>query len=191
MQVIATRDDVHPSDDPQPFNFEIADDAAPEEVLRRAADRTWLPSIRGDRATWSIVSNEVLAVLAYQWSDLKLMPQLAERMRRADRSPGLLRLHFNYHRQLDPDLVHEVLWGMQLRSSGMRPGEEAMPHVNLRVVITGAVLIGLAALFFLGMLTTAPKSNDLASMMRTVGQVAGAVGGLGFVMLIFGVIKGR
>jgi hypothetical protein len=81
MQVIATRDDVHPSDDPQPFNFEIADDAAPEEVLRRAADRTWLPSIRGDRATWSIVSNEVLAVLAYQWSDLKLMPQLAERMR--------------------------------------------------------------------------------------------------------------
>jgi hypothetical protein len=189
MQVVATREDVHPSDDPEPFTFTIADDAAPEEVLRRAADRTWLPSIRGDRATWSIVSNDVLAVLAYQWPDLKFMPHLDERMRTADRRAGALRLHFNYHRQLDPDLVYQVFWGMRLQSSCARLGEKNMRRINARVVIAGAVLLGLAALFFFGMLTIAPKSNDPAAMMRTVGQVAGAVGGLGIVMIVFGLIR--
>lgn len=181
MQVIATRADVHPSDDPEPFTFAVADDAAPEDVLRRAADRTWLPSIHGDRATWSIVSNDVLAVLAYQWPDLKFMPHLEERMRTADRRAGTLRLHFNYHRQLDPDLVHQVFWGMRL-------GERNMRRKNTRVIIVGAALLGLAALFFFGMLTIAPKSNDPATMMRTVGQVAGVAGSLGIVMIIFGLI---
>ena len=64
-----------------------------------------------------------------------------------------------------------------------------MRRMNARVVIVGATLLGLAALFFFGMLTVAPKSNDPAAMMRTVGQVAGAVGGVGVVMVIFGLIK--
>jgi hypothetical protein len=64
-----------------------------------------------------------------------------------------------------------------------------MRHINARVVMTGAVLLGLAVLFFLGMLTIAPKSNDPAEMMRTVGQVAGVVGALGVVMIIFGLIR--
>jgi hypothetical protein len=191
MQVVATREDVHPSDDPEPFTFAIADDAAPEDVLRRAADRTWLPAIHGERATWSIVSNSVLAVLAYQWPDLKFMPHLEERMRTADRNPGTLRLHFNYHRQLDPDFVHQVFWGMRLQSSGTRLGEKNMRRINARVVIVGAVLMGLAALFFFGMLTIAPKSNDPVAMMRTVGQVAGAVGSLGIAMIIYGLVKKR
>jgi hypothetical protein len=189
MQVVATREDVHPSDDPDPLTFAVADDAAPEDVLRRAADRTWLPSIRGDRATWSVVSNDVLAILAYQWPDLKFMPHLEERMRAADRRAGTLRLHFNYHRQLDPDLVYQVFWGMRLRSPGTRQEENNMPRINARVVIVGAVLMVLAALFFFGMLTVAPKSNDPAAMMRTVGQVSGVVGSLGIVMIIFGLIR--
>ena len=64
-----------------------------------------------------------------------------------------------------------------------------MRQINARVVMTGAVLLGLAVLFFLGMLTIAPKSNDPAEMMRTVGQVAGVVGALGVVMIIFGLIR--
>ena len=64
-----------------------------------------------------------------------------------------------------------------------------MRRMNARVVIVGATLLGLAALFFFGMLRVAPKSNDPAAMMRTVGQVAGAVGGVGVVMVIFGLIK--
>jgi hypothetical protein len=116
MHVVATRDAVHASDEPEPFGFTVADDAAPSDVLQRAADRTWLPSIAGGRATWSIVSNDVLAVLAYEWPDLHLMPLLDERMRGADRHGGVLRLYFNYHAQIDPELVCRVLWDMRLRA---------------------------------------------------------------------------
>ena len=63
-----------------------------------------------------------------------------------------------------------------------------MRRKNIRVVVTGTVLIVLAAGFFLFMLTVAAKSNDPAEMMRTVGMVSGAVGGLAIVMIIAGLI---
>jgi hypothetical protein len=61
--------------------------------------------------------------------------------------------------------------------------------VNLRVVITGALMIVLAVAFFFGMGTAAPKSNDPAAMMQTVGTVSGAVGGIGLVMILFGTLR--
>lgn len=64
-----------------------------------------------------------------------------------------------------------------------------MRQMNTRVVVTGAVLIGLALLFFLGMLAIAPKSTDPVELMRVVGQVVGVVGALGVVMIIFGLIR--
>jgi ABC-type transporter Mla subunit MlaD len=60
---------------------------------------------------------------------------------------------------------------------------------NNRVLVVGLALIVLAAAFFLYfMVVMAAKSNDPATMMTTVGQAAGAVGGIGFVMVIFGMI---
>jgi hypothetical protein len=61
--------------------------------------------------------------------------------------------------------------------------------MNLRVVVTGAVLIVAAVAFFFGMTTTAPKSNDPAALMQTVGTVSGVVGALGLVMVLFGALK--
>jgi hypothetical protein len=62
--------------------------------------------------------------------------------------------------------------------------------MNKRVVVTGAVLIGLAAAFFLwSLLMLAPKSNDPAGLMRTVGQVCGAVGGIAIVMVLVGLVR--
>jgi hypothetical protein len=55
-------------------------------------------------------------------------------------------------------------------------------------VITGFVLIILALLFFVFMLSVAAKSNDPASLMQTVGTVAGVVGGISLVMIIIGLI---
>jgi len=116
MKVIATRDDVHASDEPDELSFEIGDGIAPEAILRRAADRGWLPSIQGGRATWSITSNDVLAVYAAEWPDLKFMPFLDRRMAGADRRSGALRLHFNYHAQIDPEIAYRLFWGLRLRS---------------------------------------------------------------------------
>jgi hypothetical protein len=64
-------------------------------------------------------------------------------------------------------------------------------RTNWRIVIVGFILIVAAACFFLGMETMAPKSNDPVEMMRTVGQAAGAAGGIGLVMIAFGLIGRR
>jgi hypothetical protein len=61
--------------------------------------------------------------------------------------------------------------------------------VNVRVMATGALMIVLAVAFFLYMMTIAPRSNDPAGMMQTVGGVSGAVGAIGIVMLIFGALR--
>jgi hypothetical protein len=59
---------------------------------------------------------------------------------------------------------------------------------NMRFVWTGLGLIVLAGLFFLGMTTLIPKSNDPAGMMREVGQVSGVGVGIGLVLAVFGLI---
>jgi hypothetical protein len=62
--------------------------------------------------------------------------------------------------------------------------------MNLRVVLTGVLMIVMALAFFFGMeVALAPKSNDPAAMMQTVGTVSGAVGGIGLVMVVFGALR--
>jgi hypothetical protein len=63
-----------------------------------------------------------------------------------------------------------------------------MRQTNWRLVITGAVLIVLAAGFFLYMMGMAASSNDPKALMQTVGQVSGVVGGLSLVMVVVGLI---
>lgn len=116
MKVIATRDDVHAGDGPMPLVFDVAHDAAPEAILRRAADRTWLPSFASGHGTWSIASNEILAVLDTGSPDMRFLPFLAERMARADYRADGLHLHFNHHPGFDPELVYRLLWSLRLRA---------------------------------------------------------------------------
>jgi hypothetical protein len=63
--------------------------------------------------------------------------------------------------------------------------------MNKRVVATGAAMIVLAIGFFLYMLTFAPRSNDPATMMQTVGEVSGAIGAIGLVMIVAGALRRR
>jgi len=63
-----------------------------------------------------------------------------------------------------------------------------MRQKNWRLVIVGAVLIVLAAGFFLYMMGMAPKSNDPKTLMETVGTVSGGVIGLALVMIAMGLI---
>ncbi len=59
---------------------------------------------------------------------------------------------------------------------------------NWRLVISGFIFGVLALGFFLFMTTIASSSNDPAAFMQTVGQVAGVVGGISLVMIVFGLI---
>ena len=66
--------------------------------------------------------------------------------------------------------------------------EGNMRQKNWRVAIVGIVLLVAAPAFFFFFLSMAPKSNDPAALMQTVGQVSGVVGAIGLVMLLFGLI---
>jgi hypothetical protein len=116
MKVVATRHDAHPGDDPVPLEFTVAEDAPPQDVIRRAAEPGWLPSIAGGKATWSVVSDGPLAVVAQQWSEPRYLPFIGERWLNAPRRDGALRLHFNYHAQSVPEDVYRMLWGMKFRA---------------------------------------------------------------------------
>jgi hypothetical protein len=62
--------------------------------------------------------------------------------------------------------------------------------MNVRVIVTGVVMIVAALGFFFYMgATLAPKSTDPAAMMQTVGEVSGVVGAIGLVMIVFGIFK--
>ena len=67
-------------------------------------------------------------------------------------------------------------------------GGNAMRRKNWRLVIVGVVLVGLCIGFFVFMLGVAPRSNDPETLMRTVGQVSGVVGGIGLVMIGLGLV---
>ena len=66
-----------------------------------------------------------------------------------------------------------------------------MRRKNWRIVIVGFVLIVIAVGFYFFMLSISSKSNDPKALMQTVGQVAGAVGGISLVMIIIGLIGKR
>ena len=61
-----------------------------------------------------------------------------------------------------------------------------MRRRNMRAVFVGAGLIVAAAAFFVFFLSIAPRSNDPAELMRTVGTVSGVGVGIGAAMMIFG-----
>jgi len=63
-----------------------------------------------------------------------------------------------------------------------------MRQKNWRLVIVGGAMIVAGIAFFFGMMSLIPRSNDPATLMRTVGQVAGVVGGLGVAMMMIGLI---
>ena len=58
----------------------------------------------------------------------------------------------------------------------------------MRLVFVGVVLILAAPAFFFFFLSLAPKSNDPAVLMQTVGQVSGVVGAIGLVIVVFGLV---
>jgi hypothetical protein len=62
---------------------------------------------------------------------------------------------------------------------------------NWRLIAVGTVLLVLAILFFLSMRDMTLWSNDPVALMRTVGEVSGAVGGISLVMIVFGLIGSK
>jgi hypothetical protein len=119
MNLYVTRESVHAGDDgdaPHPRTFGVPDGASLEDAICVVLGSRYLPSISGGLATWSVASGIPLAVVAQQWPHPRMLFLSSRDLEHLDRPDGVLRLHFNYHTQYDPEVVLEILRGLHLRA---------------------------------------------------------------------------
>ncbi|WP_153067666.1 hypothetical protein [Paraburkholderia graminis] len=119
QKIVVTRDSVAAGDDidaPHRLEFGISSDRAIADILRYVSQLSYLPSVVGAKATWSAVSGRPLAVIAQQWPAPKPLSVLPIAFSDLDSRSDRLYLHFNYHAQVDPDIVFNVLDRLRLKS---------------------------------------------------------------------------
>jgi hypothetical protein len=112
MRIYASRDSVAAGDDvdaPNARSFTFAADTALDEALRQIQAGGYLPRISGGEASWSVASGRPVAVLAQQWTHPRMLLHRPEELKELEWRSGVLRLHFNYHAQVDPERVYQVL----------------------------------------------------------------------------------
>lgn len=118
-ELYVTRESVAAGDDvdaPHARTFALPQGASLETALATVMSARYLPSIAGGLATWSVASGIPLAVIAQQWPAPRMLFRTSKDLAALDRPSGVLRLHFNYHAQLDPEVVLEVLRRLRLRA---------------------------------------------------------------------------
>jgi hypothetical protein len=110
---VCAGDDV---DAPHGETLSFPDGTSVLEILTQVAQSGYLASVAGGEATWSATSNIPLAVIAQQWSRPKPLPRLSYSAPHLDVTGDILRIHFNYHAQFDPEVVYEVLSRLDLKA---------------------------------------------------------------------------
>jgi len=111
MKIILTRGSVCQGDDVDaPHSIVIKTKACRniENIISEIISSGYLPKISGGKATWSAVSDGTLAVIAQEWKKPKILSLLSVDQLDYD-SQGRLKIHFNYHTQINPNIVFEVL----------------------------------------------------------------------------------
>ncbi|PFH11606.1 hypothetical protein BCF11_4058 [Collimonas sp. PA-H2] len=117
MKIIVTRDSVTAGDDvaaPHRRAFEFTDGTSLLDALAAISRSNYLANISGGRATWSAVSGVPLAVIAQEWDCPQNLLQGTEES--IDIRNAIIHIHFNYHVQINPDAVFEVLRGLRLKA---------------------------------------------------------------------------
>lgn len=121
MKILVTRDSVAAGDDihaPHAMTMKGPSEVSVMAAIDAVLAGGYLPRIAGGRATWSVASNMLLAVVAQQWREPKILGAVVEDSYEGlDSAGGALRLHFSYHAQQDPDVVFEVLDRVRLNAS--------------------------------------------------------------------------
>jgi hypothetical protein len=119
VKLLVSRDNVAASDDldaPHRVELEGPGSEDVEAAIAIVVGSGYLPHISGGRATWSVSSGRILAVVAQQWPAPKLLWGIDRSYRGLDITDGTLRLHFSYHLQQSPEMVLEVLTRVRLHA---------------------------------------------------------------------------
>ncbi len=119
MKVKLTRQSVCAADDcyaPHDKCITVSDKATVTD-LARIIQKEYIPSnIQGGKATWSLVANVPVAVLAQQWSEPKVLPFCDFIIAKLKGPDGIVKFHVNYHAQIDPEIVLDVLKELKLET---------------------------------------------------------------------------
>jgi len=94
----------------------VAEGTDLREIVQVIAASGYLPRIAGNQATWSVTSNVLVAVVAQQWIEPRMLVLDPMNFDELDQSDAVLRLHFNYHAQIDPEAAYRVFWGFRLNA---------------------------------------------------------------------------
>jgi len=117
LKIRATRDSVAAGEDadaPHERMFTFRDAPSPLAAVARIVADAYLARTVGGKATWSAVSRVPLAVVSQQWDAPRLVPWREPSWPELDQKDGVCRLHFNYHAQLDPEIVLRVLKDLKM-----------------------------------------------------------------------------
>lgn len=110
---VAAADDV---DAPHANELEIQDTDSVEEIVSAVYKAYPLPKISGGKASWSMVSNLPLAVISQQWDSPKLLHKAPSIDKNSlDIINGVIRIHFNYHAQIEPQILFDILARLRLK----------------------------------------------------------------------------
>jgi hypothetical protein len=119
MKIYLTRSSVCAADDLEPPHqreLKLPDSDSLEQILVAVIKSNYLPKISGGYATWSVTSAIPVAVMAQQWTEPRMLFLLPKDLENLDCMNGVLRLHFNYHAQIEPETVLKVLRELRLRA---------------------------------------------------------------------------
>jgi tRNA A37 N6-isopentenylltransferase MiaA len=111
MKIHASRDSVAAGDDCDDHDrqFIFPNATTIEDAISRIVASGYLASIMGGCATWSATSGFPIAVIAQQWPEIRAVSwQVVDKSTLQTKADEIL-LHFNYHQQIDPEIVHKIL----------------------------------------------------------------------------------
>lgn len=109
MEIYATRSSVAAGDDvfaPHAQTFAMPDGSPIEDVLAHIQKEGYLAELASGNACWSVASNVPIAVLAQKWTEAQIIFHFPNELEIVD---GVLRLQFNYHGQIEPEVVQKIL----------------------------------------------------------------------------------
>lgn len=118
-EIILTRDSVAAGDDsdaPHYLTIEVDVEDRIGDILSAVLALRYLPQISGGKATWSVASNEPLAIIAQEWASPMFicMPDYPNQGTRG--FFNIEALHFNYHAQDSPETAFQILRRFRIAS---------------------------------------------------------------------------
>lgn len=109
-----TRDSVAMADDinDNSLEIEVNEEWLIDKILDEIIKINYLPKIDGGKATWSVSYDFPLAIMAQEWGKPKIINANFP-FSLGKKHKDFNRLHFNYHTQIDPNMIYEAAAGFK------------------------------------------------------------------------------